>query len=58
MRRKGWRIVTMSADISGPNALKATHVTAKGKLNVNETAETVTLMARSSEEEEFDADEL
>ena len=40
MRRKSWRIVTTPGDISGPNALKATHVTAKGKLNVNDRAVT------------------
>lgn len=49
-RRRGWRIEIISVDIRGPNALNATHVIAKGKLNMKETAETVTVIDRSSEE--------
>ena len=40
------------ADMSGPNALIATHVMAVGILNITETADSVTLIARSSEAEE------
>lgn len=57
MRGINLRTIIIFADISGPNALRAIHVTAQGKLNINVTAETVTLIARSSEEDEPDEDE-
>ena len=49
-RRKGWRTPMRSVDMRGPNALNATQFTAKGNINKKETAETVTLIERSSDE--------